>query len=260
MIYHSNKFNKIYLRQCFHWAFKNNLKLPVYEILPDESISCIPEEKFVLMIVGNENHLNLDHFYEDSRVAAIVKNYPCMLNHHPEKGQAYQVIVDSNNKMWFKTEKEDDRTLNIPMGPWDDFTHYVLPQREYIGGFTGQWTKIREDCVLKINKIFGKEKFKFKFYKGFGPFIQGKKSLNQLDYSYELSNFEISFCFGGQSPETYRLFESAITGCAIISTPLPYTWYYKDIPTITMTNMDSEDDVLKKVSFLLEKENRFGGF
>ena len=51
-------------------------------------------------------------------------------------------------------------------------------------------------------------------------------------YSFNLANLETSFCFQGQSPETFRIAESAMSGCTLITDPLPDVWYYQSLPAL----------------------------
>jgi len=251
--------NDNYLRQCFYWAFREGLQYPVYQIHCTDSIDKIKENKFVLVITGNENHNNLDHYYKDPRVVTIIKNYPHMINHSGKEGdQAYACIPDEKGVIRFIVEEEDNRTLNIPLGTCNDFIPYNLTQKQNLGGFIGQWTKFREEYAKKLDALYSKKHqkspFKFAFYKGFGPFVQDNESLTTVDYSYYLSNFEISFCFSGQSPETYRLLESAASGCAIVSTILPDVWYYKNLPALYITPDNEIGDIVNQL--LTEKSIR----
>jgi hypothetical protein len=53
-----------------------------------------------------------------------------------------------------------------------------------------------------------------------------------IAYSEALANAKISLCPRGNFPETFRFCESARAGCAIISEPLPPTWYFRDHPAL----------------------------
>lgn len=53
-----------------------------------------------------------------------------------------------------------------------------------------------------------------------------------IAYSEALANAKISLCPRGNFPETFRFCESARAGCAIISEPLPSTWYFRDHPAL----------------------------
>jgi hypothetical protein len=55
-------------------------------------------------------------------------------------------------------------------------------------------------------------------------------SLGPQIYSEHLMNTKISLCPRGNFPETFRLFESARAGCAIVSEPLPPAWYFEGCP------------------------------
>lgn len=237
----SSNVNDLYLRNCFYWAAKNGLKDRVVQITAGGQTKDIKADKFILMITGNENHHCLDHYYEDSRVLAIVKNYPWIKNTAKNKRIESSFDVHTvDNAPRFQTLPEDPRTLNIPLGITNDFEAYNLPDRVYRTGFIGQWTKIRESYIERIGNYLAEksedlDQFQFAFYSGFGPFVQGSEddgSLPTAVYSVNLANYGMSLCFSGQSPETFRLYEAASSGCGIISTPLPNTWYYRHLPAL----------------------------
>jgi len=231
--------NDDYLSQCFYWAGRFGQKLPVYQIHSTDTTHSIESEKYVLMVTGNENHFSLDHFYEDDRIVAVIKNYPHMKNMapNPNAGQAYETVL-VNNTPKFKTEKEDVRTLNIPLGFTNNFRVYASQKKQFEVGFIGQWTQIRENFIDSFEKHLEEtnedpNRYQFGFYEGFGGFHQKVAGcLETEEYSFQLSNFKMAFCFGGQSPETFRHVEAAYAGCGLFSTPLPDTWYYKKIPAI----------------------------
>jgi hypothetical protein len=58
--------------------------------------------------------------------------------------------------------------------------------------------------------------------------------VDPIAYSEALANAKISLCPRGNFPETFRFCESARAGCAIISEPLPDTWYFRDHPALIL--------------------------
>ena len=252
--------NDLYLRNCFYWASKsNNFDVKAYQIEAESrKLPKTNAKKYVLVITGNETHDCLDDYYEeDARIIAIVKNYPAMANVSNKPGIEYSYQMKTvGNVPRFVTKPEDPRTLNVPLGIANDFPTYWNTRPELKIGFIGQWTKIREYYVNRITEYFKDnlediDKSQFLFYKGFGPFVQGAKdgSLTTEDYSANLANYNFSLCISGQSPETYRIFESAASGCAIVSTPLPDTWYYKHLPALYISpQMDFEGYLLKAIN------------
>lgn len=56
--------------------------------------------------------------------------------------------------------------------------------------------------------------------------------LSTEDYSNLLSNSRIAVCPRGNFPETYRLYEAARAGCAVIHEPLNPAHYFDDFPGI----------------------------
>tara|TARA_B100001250_G_C19649434_1_gene721945 strand:+ start:168 stop:956 length:789 start_codon:yes stop_codon:yes gene_type:complete len=214
-------------------------------------------QKFVLMLTGNENHDNLDFHYSDDRVVSIIKNYPSIKNQSSEDGvQQYEIISDSGIPR-IRIEDEDPRTFNIPLGFCNGFVPYNFANKKLHGGFVGQWTKNRELAVKAIDSYFQRNDqenpYTFAFYKGFGPNSQNNKenpSLMMDDYSFNLGGLETSFCFTGQSPETFRVVESAMSGCILIIDALPDIWYYKNIPALMVPYWADEVliDLMRKIN------------
>ncbi|HEX8341001.1 MAG TPA: hypothetical protein VF624_08845 [Tepidisphaeraceae bacterium] len=54
------------------------------------------------------------------------------------------------------------------------------------------------------------------------------------EYSTRMMNARIALCPRGNFDETFRLFESAKSGCVIVTEPLPDRWYYKGLPAVTL--------------------------
>ena len=108
----------------------------------------------ILMITGNENHKNLDHFYSDSRVLSIIKNYPHIKNEappdRPEIEWSYSFSRDTNGRICFAIEQEDPRTFNIPLGYCNQFSPRYLGNKPNSGGFLGQWSENRQNYVQQL--------------------------------------------------------------------------------------------------------------
>ena len=240
--------NDEYLSNCFYWARKYGLDIPVYQIDRKKNIKNIKDEKYILMLTGNEDHESLDYLYENEKIVAIIKNYPHMINQGSEDSRVYTFDFKRQRLV---CEKEDSRTLNIPLGHTNGYQIYAFEKRKIKGGFLGQATLLRRQLIDKIHDIY--PDFKFGLYEGFGPFVQGRNggSLNIKDYAYNLSNMLVSLCLNGQSPETFRLFESAMAGCIMLSTPLPDTWYYEDSPIITLHHWDDTETLKSKFEHAL---------
>jgi len=251
-----------YLRRVFYHSYRLGMEQPVYQIHYEDSLDSIESKnKFVLMITGNENHKNLDHFYQDSRVLAVVKNYPYIKNEappdRPDIEWSYSYSEDKNGRICFETSPEDPRTINIPLGYCNGYSPRYLVQKPLPGGFLGQWSENRQKYISAIDSFFEnastKNPFQFGFYKGFGPFVQGEESLTIDEYSSYMSRCQIAFCFTGQSPETFRLLEAAKAGCLLVSTPLPDTWYYRDLPAFVSPSFTNEE-----MAQIIEKVNLHG--
>jgi hypothetical protein len=244
--------NDDYLRQCFYWAQRLGCSLPVYQINFGEKTENIKADKFVLMIAGNENHVSTDYYYEDSRICAIIQNYPAMTNHGGEIGQSYEyTMVDGVPR--FVVLESDPRTLVIPLGYTNGFYPYNITKRKALSGFFGQWTQNREEYAKHFNNHY-REQLLFGFYNGFGPFVTDNEdgSLDIQAYAYNIANLKVAMCFSGQSPETYRLCEAAASGCAIISTILPDVWYYDKIPALFI---DLDMNFLEATEHLLKNQD-----
>jgi hypothetical protein len=76
---------------------------------------------------------------------------------------------------------------------------------------------------------------------------------NADDYWPLLRRAKIALCPRGGVPETYRFFEAAIAGCAIVSEALPRAWYYEGHPAIIVPNWRGLGCVLDE---LLQDENK----
>jgi hypothetical protein len=236
--------NDFYLNQVFYNAFKHGLEFPVYQMCYNNNTkSIITDKKFILMLTGNENHKNLDHFYEDPRIVSIIKNYPAIKNTATaDDTQQYKMEI-TNGIPFIPVEQEDPRTLNIPLGYCNDFVPYNFSTKRKAGGFVGQWTKNRINAITAIKSYFRERNLELQYdwalYSGFGPNVRKgyqtpgiNSSLDIDEYAFHLADMEISFCFGGQSPETFRLVESAASGCIIVSDVLPKIWYYESLPAL----------------------------
>ena len=242
--------NNQYLSSVFCRVFESWNKLPVYQIEFTKGLPALDEiqekDAFVLMVCGNENHLSVDHYLEDKRVKAIVKNYPRLKNvsKDPEIAQEFNTVtyVETDGRTMFVVEKEQENIITIPLGVCNNFNPVVNCSKTNPGGFIGQYTTFRHEKIDRINNSFsGSCPYIWGFYRGFGPFVQAEIdqdkenfSLTTADYSDFLSNSEVCFAPSGQSPETYRLFEAAMAGCVLVHDVLPEVWYYDSLPHVPL--------------------------
>ena len=102
--------------------------------------------------------------------------------------------------------------------------------------------------------------YEWALYSGFGPNVREgsqksgiNSSLEIEEYAFHLADMETSFCFGGHSPETFRLVESAASGCIIIAEVLPKVWYYETLPALFVPHW--KDSVLKQLFHKLETKD-----
>ncbi len=62
--------------------------------------------------------------------------------------------------------------------------------------------------------------------------MEPKEELSRKEYHHLLQQTKISLCVRGNFAETFRLYESARLGCAVLCDPMPKCWYFKDHPFI----------------------------
>lgn len=197
--------------------------VPIWLISHNDVDRFTSDYPYGLWIAGNENHQSFDEkFKQDPNCLFIVKPYPYIKNYSPI-GQTYRFDKDLG-KYFVETSKEDPRVLNIPLGPTHKFKQKQANHlnREIDLGFMGQTSGIRQTMISNLPRLVGQT------YSGFG--IRRSSDI----YSDFLSRCKVSFCPSGHSPETYRLFESSIAGCAVLGNPLPDTEYYIECPAVTI--------------------------
>jgi len=76
---------------------------------------------------------------------------------------------------------------------------------------------------------------------------------NRNEYLDLLKRSKIVLCPRGEVSETFRFFEAAAAGCAIVCEPLPSTWYYENNPAVILNDWRKLDTVLDE---LLANNNR----
>lgn len=70
---------------------------------------------------------------------------------------------------------------------------------------------------------------------------------NREEYLTLLKRSKIVVCPRGETSETYRFFEAAACGCAIICEPLPLAWYYEGQPAVIVNDWRKLDTVLDEL-------------
>lgn len=78
-----------------------------------------------------------------------------------------------------------------------------------------------------------------------GPFANPGSMLPPDAYSARLMRARIVLCPRGNIDETYRLMESARSGCVAITECLPDRWYYEHTPAIQLRRWDALPEVLR---------------
>jgi hypothetical protein len=258
-----------YDSQVCGWLDKINLKLPnIHRItyLRDLSHDIVSSEPFVLLIKGNEFHGPLDRFYEDPRVLAIIKSYPAMKNtstlkpppdHDPKDSWdtvAYDwVFKEEIGRFVHPVLPEDDRTLNIPLGFCNGFLPTPNHDRDLSLFFNGQYSQNRYDVLKTLIdfKVFNKPAHAT-FYKGFGGDNEdrtgeGNQHLwDRATYASCMGNAIVGVCLAGFSPETYRIAEAALSGCFLLTNPLPDVDYYNAMPGITTPSVHMLEPYFKE--------------
>ena len=232
-----------YDSQISWWLSYLKKDLPNIYRIPSaqKDLSIIDDKnKFILFVKGNENHKLLDQYYNDKRVIAVIKNYPYLKNYGTEEESSFKCFASNDGSWYHITEKEDKRTLNLPLGFCNGFTPLNRPKRELSIFFSGHWTYIRE---VWFNNFFDKldpNKVLINMYKdGFGG-VENHTSMDFLsreDYATCLGNSYIALCPQGHSAETYRLAEAAMSGCVIISNPLPFLKCYQKLPGLKLPHL-----------------------
>jgi hypothetical protein len=76
----------------------------------------------------------------------------------------------------------------------------------------------------------------------------GQPLMDAETYSNALMNSRIALCPRGNFDETFRLFEAARAGCAIVSELLPARWYYQDAPITQIARWPDLNDTLRRLT------------
>jgi hypothetical protein len=95
------------------------------------------------------------------------------------------------------------------------------------------------------------------------PDMEPKSSLERREYHRLLQQTKISLCPRGNFAETFRLYESAQLGCAILCDPLPQCWYFADhpfievhdwrkLPGVVLPLLDNEKELRRRGSAAME--------
>jgi hypothetical protein len=223
-----------------------SVDVPIWLVSHDDVDKIRFSKPYGLWILGNEQHRSFDFkFSIDSNCKFIIKPYPYIENYSPVK-QPY--VIESNlstvlSCQYVKPSIEDPRVLNLPLGCSKNFRYRPLEKSIDIG-FYGQISGIRSYMLPWI------ENLNVVCYKGFGINRSGE------EYSEFISKCKIAFCPSGQSPETYRLFEAAKSGCAIISNCLPNVEYYRECPALIIPwecfNESNSDMINKNIYHMLD--------
>ncbi|HEX6388865.1 MAG TPA: hypothetical protein VFZ89_05455 [Solirubrobacteraceae bacterium] len=80
-----------------------------------------------------------------------------------------------------------------------------------------------------------------------GPMANPQEMLAAGDYSTRLMRSRIVLCPRGNIDETYRLLESARSGCVAITERLPERWYYRDSPAVQLERWADLPGVLREL-------------
>lgn len=215
-----------------------DFKIPFYHISHADVEKFESSSPYVLWVLGNEEHKSFDYKFNDKNCLAIVKPYPFIRNYNPVN-QPY-MLDPATQRIFVAVDREDPRVLNIPLGHSRNFTKKYSEKRDVKIGFYGQISGIRSAILTSVP---GLESF---VYEKFGITRSGEEYCNFLSRSL------LSFCPTGQSPETYRLYESALSGCGIIGNPLPFTDYYRECPMISIPWQEFNHANLDKIGEIIE--------
>ncbi len=222
-----------------------NVDIPIWLVSHSDVDKISFSKPYGLWILGNEWHRSFDFkFSIDPNCKFIIKPYPHIENYSPMQ-QPYSMgsnLVNGSSRQYVKTTIEDPRIVNLPLGYSKNFRYRSLEKSIDIG-FYGQTSGIRSSMIPWIKGLSGV------LYKGFGIARPGE------EYSDFISRCKIAFCPSGQSPETYRLFEAAKSGCAVISNSLPDVEYYRECPALTIPwecfDKSNSEIINKNISHML---------
>jgi len=199
-----------------------------FEIMVTENPKYLPKYGDNILVILKSDEFASDIKYID-KVKAVFRNY------FDEK---YSV----RNNIFF---------LPLPyLGELSDNSIIPITQRSTDVFFAGQVTyperKRLSKIILELKNKYKDINFIFKENDGFFS------SWNVNQYLSKLGDSKISLCPGGASRETYRHFESLHQGCVVVSEPLPYTWYFNDVPIITVQSWEDLSGLLEN---LINNEN-----
>ncbi len=80
-----------------------------------------------------------------------------------------------------------------------------------------------------------------------GPFHNPAETLDPETYSRRLMNAKVALCPRGNFDETFRLAETARSGCVAITERLPARWYHRDCPAVQLGAWRQLPDVLTRL-------------
>jgi hypothetical protein len=145
-------------------------------------------------------------------------------------GEYYHVPahLDEVHRIWAcYTRRENERLRALPLGPSNDvpIISYKPPaernldvffsgQRQHRGALP-QWRDMLRQAGFKTEILITK------------GFLSG---LDGDEYAEKLMDARIALCPTGEAPETFRHYEAARFGCAVISHPLPGNCLYQNSP------------------------------
>jgi hypothetical protein len=78
--------------------------------------------------------------------------------------------------------------------------------------------------------------------------FKASKQTGQNEYWQRLAAGRICLAPRGNSPETYRVFEAARAGCAVVCERLPPHWFYADAPFVERTGWRDLDRLLYRLA------------
>lgn len=148
----------------------------------------------------------------------------------------------------------------LPLGPFRDLSNLLirpLPERKYDFSFVGQIpdTGTRDCFKRNLDKLIEEKEDKYKFYiKYTDGFSQG---LSPEEYLKILGETKISLCpTGANSDETFRFFESIMTGAIPLVAKLPKLWYYETAPHLVGPWINLDSTLSQVLNFLQKPKSR----
>ena len=228
--------SQLKLRQCEPFDF---IRTDVYSKAPPQ------DNKTILLLTGNENHRNCNHFQKENTVA-IFQAYPPL----PKPWTA----INQDGKWVIPTLTKRERWFYLPLGCTSAFVPIETKDRDIDLFFSGQLNPQRINALYGLNKIHTHIPDLKALVHGYQGFAFSGNTVNVLTptaYARFMGKSKIALCLGGKSPETFRHYEAAQSGCIVLSSPLPDIPMYTEAPFLTVNKWNA-DHIATRIKPLID--------